>query len=148
MAQFRAWTIIIIFCCLILYFFRHTIKRLIFFLILLGIAYFIFGIFSPTGADKVRYYIQNIPNGIASFFGGDAFVTYDEYQETDEYKSTHKEKEPREREELTEKKEEKEEKSDDDEVFTGKLLSYHFQNANLYLSQRIPATVHSPIQNN
>jgi hypothetical protein len=80
MEKFRAWTVIIIFILLLLYLFRNVIKRVIFFLILLGVAFFIYGLISPSGADKVWYYVSNIPDMISSFFGGEKFVSYNEYQ--------------------------------------------------------------------
>ncbi len=80
MEKFRAWTVIVIFILLILYLFRNVIKRIIFFIILLAMAFFIYGLFSPSGADRLRYNIKNIPNMVASFFGGDDFISYDEYR--------------------------------------------------------------------
>ncbi|MDR2416405.1 MAG: hypothetical protein LBD75_07610 [Candidatus Peribacteria bacterium] len=53
---------------------------MIFILILLGITFFIYGLFSPSGAGKLRYYVKTFPQKVASLFGGDPYLSYDEFQ--------------------------------------------------------------------
>ncbi|MDR0860731.1 MAG: hypothetical protein LBO09_07335 [Candidatus Peribacteria bacterium] len=47
---------------------RKYLKRLIFIIILLGLAFFIYGLFSPSGASRLRYGVKTFPQRMASFF--------------------------------------------------------------------------------
>ena len=53
---------------------------MIFIAILLVIAFFIYGLFSPSGASKLWYNIRTFSNRIMSRFSNESFVNYDTYK--------------------------------------------------------------------
>lgn len=79
MENFIAWLIIAIFVLVLLILFRRTLKRLIFILVLLAIAFFIYGLITPSGAAELRYNMKTFPQRMASWIGGAAYVPYAEY---------------------------------------------------------------------
>ncbi|MDR2541502.1 MAG: hypothetical protein LBD11_07260 [Candidatus Peribacteria bacterium] len=73
----RVARIIIIAVGLVLVLFlKKYIKRLIFIVVLLGLAFFIYGLFSPSGASRLRYGVKTFPQRVASFFGGEVVLPY------------------------------------------------------------------------
>lgn len=80
MSTLLARLLIILVVFMILFLLRHFIKRLIFILILLIVAFFIYGLFSPSGAAKVWYGVKTFPQQVASWFGGEDVLPYFEYQ--------------------------------------------------------------------
>jgi hypothetical protein len=71
MSLFLAWIIIIVVLLLVLILLRKFIKRLIFILVLLVVTFFMYGLFSPSGAGKVWESVKVFPYWIASFLGGE-----------------------------------------------------------------------------
>jgi len=78
MPTFLARFLIILVVFLVLFLLRKFIKRLVFILVLLGVAFFIYGLFSPSGAAKLRYMVKTFPQEMASLFGGEAVLPYDD----------------------------------------------------------------------
>jgi hypothetical protein len=77
-----AWVGCIVVVFILLVVLRKFVKRLIFIIVLLGITFFIYGLFNPSGAGKIRYYVQTFPQKIASFLGGEPYLSYKEFQLT------------------------------------------------------------------
>jgi hypothetical protein len=68
--------IIIVVVLVLLLLLRKFIKRLIFIIVLLGLAFFIYGLFSPSGAARLWYGVKMFPQKVAAFFGGEVVVPY------------------------------------------------------------------------
>jgi hypothetical protein len=66
-----AWIIISIIVLLLLILLRKFIKRLIFIFVLLVIAFFMYGLFNPSGANTIWEQIKSFPQWVASFLGGE-----------------------------------------------------------------------------
>jgi hypothetical protein len=75
-----ARVIIIVVALVVVVLLRKFIKRLIFIIILLGVAFFLYGLFSPSGAAHLWYGIKTFPQRVASFFGGAVVLPYGEAQ--------------------------------------------------------------------
>lgn len=44
------------------------------------VAFFIYWLFSPSGASKLRYWVKTFPQKVASWFWGEAVLPYAEYE--------------------------------------------------------------------
>ena len=71
MPLFFAWIIIIVVILLLLILLRKFIKRLLFLIVLMAVAFFMYGLFSPSGASKLRDSVRTFPQWVASFLGGE-----------------------------------------------------------------------------
>lgn len=78
--QVMIWIIIIVITILIIRLLRRWIKRLIFIAILLILAFFIYWIFSPSGAGKLWYNIRTFPQRITSWISDKNFLDYESYK--------------------------------------------------------------------
>ena len=74
------WIVIIIIAILLFWILRKWIKRLIFIAILLCLAFFIYWLFSPSGASRLRYNVRTFPDRIQSWFSNKSFLDYDSYK--------------------------------------------------------------------
>jgi len=77
MPTFRAWLLIILVIVLLVYLLRKFVRRLFFIVMLLVIAFFIYGLFSPSGAARLWYNVKSFPQRVAFWMGGTEFVSYD-----------------------------------------------------------------------
>ena len=59
---------------------RRWIRRILFILILLCIAFFIYWIFSPSWASRLWYNIRTFPQRVTSWFSNQSFLDYDTYK--------------------------------------------------------------------
>ncbi|MDR3169907.1 MAG: hypothetical protein LBU27_09570 [Candidatus Peribacteria bacterium] len=84
--------IIIVGVLVLLLLLRKFVKRLIFIIVLLGLAFFIYGLFSPSGAARLWYGVKTFPQQVAAFFGGEVVVPYVERQQPEVEVSSVKEK--------------------------------------------------------
>ena len=75
MPLFLARVIIIVVILLVLVLLRKFIKRLIFLIVLLAVTFFIYGLFSPSGASKLRDKLTNFPQWLASSLSGEKIET-------------------------------------------------------------------------
>ena len=80
MPTFLARFLIIFIVLLIIFLFRKFLRRLIFVIILLAIAFFIYGLFSPLGASRLWYNIKNFPHRLSASFGWATYVSYDDFR--------------------------------------------------------------------
>lgn len=71
---------IILIALLLVRLIRKRIKRLIFILILLLIAFWIYWIFNPSGAARLRYNLKTLPQRINSIVSNQSFLDYDKYK--------------------------------------------------------------------
>jgi predicted PurR-regulated permease PerM len=78
MPTFFARLIIIVIVLLLLILLRKFLRRVVFIVILLAVAFFMYGLFSPSGASKLWYSVKNFPQRVASYLGGEAYHSYDE----------------------------------------------------------------------
>lgn len=62
-----SWAVIITVALLLLILLRNFIKRLIFLIILVAIAFFIYGLFSPSRASNAWYSVKSFPQRLSSF---------------------------------------------------------------------------------
>lgn len=74
------WIIIILLAIILIWLLKKWIKRLIFIAILLVIAFFIYGLFSPSWASKLWYNVRTFPNRIVSRFSNKSFTDYNTYK--------------------------------------------------------------------
>lgn len=74
------WIIIILLAIILIWLLKKRIKRLIFIVILLVIAFFIYGLFSPSWASKLWYNIRTFPNRVVSRFSNKSFTDYNTYK--------------------------------------------------------------------
>ena len=79
MPTFRAWLLIILVIVLLVYLLRKFVRRLFFIVMLLVIAFFIYGLFSPSGAARLWYNVKSFPQRVAFWMGGTEFVSYDSW---------------------------------------------------------------------
>ena len=59
---------------------KKWIKRIIFILILLVLAFFIYWIFSPSWAARLRYNVRTFPSRVTSWISSQSFLDYDNYK--------------------------------------------------------------------
>ena len=59
---------------------KKWIKRIIFILILLVLAFFIYWIFSPSWAARLRYNVRTFPSRVTSWISNQSFLDYDSYK--------------------------------------------------------------------
>ena len=59
---------------------KKWIKRIIFILILLVLAFFIYWIFSPSWAARLRYNVRTFPSRVTSWISSQSFLDYDSYK--------------------------------------------------------------------
>lgn len=74
------WIVIIILAVFLIWLLKKWIRRLIFIAILLIIAFFIYGLFSPAWASKLWYNVRTFPDRLVSWFSNKSFVDYDSYK--------------------------------------------------------------------
>lgn len=73
------WIAIILVAILLVWLLRKWIKRLIFIILILWLAFFIFGLFNPSGASRLWYNIKTFPDRVVSRFSDKSFLDYDGY---------------------------------------------------------------------
>ncbi len=79
--QIVVWIIIILLIVFLVWLLRRWIKRLIFILILLALAFLIYGIFNPSWAARIWYNVRTFPERMASWmWSGKEFLDYDRYK--------------------------------------------------------------------
>ena len=79
--QVVVWIVIILLALLLIWLLRKWIKRLIFIAILLCLAFFIYGLFNPSGASRLWYNIRTFPQRITSWISSNKeFLDYDTYK--------------------------------------------------------------------
>ena len=79
--QVLIWIIIILLALLLIWLLRRWIKRLIFILILLVLAFFIYGIFNPSWASRLWYNVRTFPQRVTSWISDKKeFLDYDSYK--------------------------------------------------------------------
>ena len=78
--QVIVWIVIILVAILLIWLLRKWIKRLIFIIILLALAFFIYGIFNPSGASRLWYNVRTFPQRVSSWISDKAFIDYDSYR--------------------------------------------------------------------
>lgn len=78
--QVVIWIIIILVAIFLIWFLRKWIKRIIFIAILLVLAFFIYGIFSPSWASRLWYNVRTFPQRITSWVSNQTFLDYDSYK--------------------------------------------------------------------
>lgn len=79
--QVVVWIIIILIAILIVWLLRKWIKRLIFILILLCLAFFIYWLFSPSWASRLWYNVRTFPQRVVSWISDKKeFLDYDGYK--------------------------------------------------------------------
>ncbi len=79
--QIVVWIVIILVAVFLIWLLKKWIKRIIFILILLALAFFIYGIFSPSWAAKLWYNVRTFPQRITSWISsGSEFLDYDSYK--------------------------------------------------------------------
>ncbi len=79
--QVLVWIVIILVVIFLIWLLKRWIKRLIFIIILLVLAFFIYGIFSPSWAAKLWYNVRTFPNRVTSWISsGKEFLDYDTYK--------------------------------------------------------------------
>ncbi len=74
------WIVIILVAVFLIWLLKRWIRRLIFIAILLIIAFFIYGLFSPSWAAKLWYNVRTFPDRIISRFSDKNFVDYNTYK--------------------------------------------------------------------
>ena len=79
--QVVVWIVIILLVLLLIWLLRKWIKRLIFILILLVLAFFIYGIFNPSWASRLWYNVRTFPQRVTSWISDKTtFLDYDSYK--------------------------------------------------------------------
>ena len=79
--QVVVWIIIVLLALLLIWLLRKWIKRLIFIAILLVLAFFIYGIFNPSGASRLWYNVRTFPQRVTSWISDKKeFLDYDSYK--------------------------------------------------------------------
>lgn len=79
--QVVVWIVIILLALLLIWLLRKWIRRLIFILILLVLAFFIYGIFNPSWASRLWYNIRTFPERVTSRISDKKeFLDYDSYK--------------------------------------------------------------------
>jgi len=79
--QVVIWIIIILVAIFLIWLLRKWIKRIIFIAILLALAFFIYGIFSPSWASRLWYNVRTFPQRITSWISDKkTFLDYDSYK--------------------------------------------------------------------
>lgn len=79
--QVVIWIVIILVAIFLIWLLKRWIKRLIFILILLALAFFIYWIFSPSWAARLWYNVRTFPQRVASWISsGSEFLDYDSYK--------------------------------------------------------------------
>ena len=72
--------VIILVAILLIWLLRKWIKRLIFIVILLILAFFIYGLFNPSGASRLWYNVRTFPQRVSSWISNNSFMDYDSYR--------------------------------------------------------------------
>lgn len=78
--QVVVWIIIILVAIFLIRLLKKWIKRIIFILILLVLAFFIYWIFSPSWAARLRYNVRTFPSRVTSWISNQNFLDYDSYK--------------------------------------------------------------------
>ena len=79
--QVVVWIVIILLALLLIWLLRKWIKRLIFILILLVLAFLIYGIFNPSWASRLWYNVRTFPQRVTSWISDKTtFKDYDSYK--------------------------------------------------------------------
>ena len=79
--QVVVWIIIILVVIFLIWLLRRWIRRVIFILILLALAFFIYGIFSPSWAARLWYNVRTFPQRVSSWISsGSEFLDYNTYK--------------------------------------------------------------------
>ena len=79
--QVVVWIVIILLVLLLIWLLRKWIKRLIFIIILLALAFFIYGIFNPSWASRLWYNVRTFPQRVTSWISDKTtFLDYDSYK--------------------------------------------------------------------
>ena len=75
------WIIIILIAVFLIWILRKWIKRIIFIVILLWLAFFIYWLFSPSGASRLWYNVRTFPQRVISWISSTKdFIDYDSYK--------------------------------------------------------------------
>lgn len=72
--------VIVVIALFLVWLLRKWLKRLIFIVIILVIAFFIYGLFSPSWAAKLWYNVRTFPDRVVSRFSDQTFLDYDNYK--------------------------------------------------------------------
>lgn len=79
--QIAVWVIIILVIAFLIWLLKRWIKRIIFILILLALAFFIYGIFNPSWAARLWYNVRTFPSRMASrMWSGKEYLDYNTYK--------------------------------------------------------------------
>lgn len=79
--QIIIWIIIILLVIFLIWLLRKWIRRIIFILILLALAFLIYWIFNPSWAARLWYNVRTFPQRITSWISsGKEFLDYDNYK--------------------------------------------------------------------
>lgn len=79
--QIVIWIVIILLAIFLIWLLKKWIKRIIFILILLALAFFIYGIFNPSWAARLWYNVRTFPQRVTSWISsGKEFLDYDNYK--------------------------------------------------------------------
>lgn len=78
--QVVVWIVIILIAILLIWLLRKWIKRLIFIIILLVLAFFIYGLFNPSWASRLWYNVRTFPSRVTSWISDKTFLDYDSYR--------------------------------------------------------------------
>lgn len=76
------WIITILLIVFVVWLLRKWIKRLIFIIILLWLAFMIYWFISPSWAAKLWYNVRTFPNRVSSWLSEKRFLNYEEYKNT------------------------------------------------------------------
>ena len=72
--------VIVILAVFLVWILRRWIRRLIFILILLCLAFLIYWLFSPSWAARLWYNVRTFPQRVTSWFSSQTFLDYDSYK--------------------------------------------------------------------
>ena len=79
--QIVIWIVIILLAIFLIWLLKKWIKRIIFILILLALAFLIYGIFYPSWAARLWYNVRTFPQRVTSrISSGKEFLDYDSYK--------------------------------------------------------------------
>jgi len=78
--QIIIWIVIAFLVVFLIWLLRRWIRRIVFILILLGIAFFIYWVFNPSWASRLWYNVRTFPQRLTSWFSDQTFLDYDNYK--------------------------------------------------------------------
>lgn len=148
------WIVIILVAILLIWLLRKWIKRLIFIILILWLAFFIYGLFNPSWASRLWYNVRTLPDRVVSRFSNQTFVDYDSYkwlkdeassvwdkidlnletEESDKVEEEKTSKESKEQQKLEEKFDSESEETIEEKIQVASSFSSHFSKINFATS--------------